>query len=297
MNQFDDQKYIYLVDKLRDKYISYPSTISVETLSVCNAYCSFCPYGNLERKGTMLPENIIDKIIDEVKSFPHELELNIVLSRVNEAFLDKRWFDIAIKFYNSRKNIYFGFFSNGSTVNKDIVAKLNTIPTVQYFNISLNYSVKEDYEANCRLNFNQIVNNINLLHQMKSGGFFRHHVVISRVGTNDARDDEFMSFVKKEFPLFSVKVAQEVDWLCDLPSSKRKIVDVVDLPCRQWFQAHILSDGREAFCCIDAEGQYSSGNIYHDSILNMYNHPSKKVARTASSRKQVDICRNCLMLP
>lgn len=297
MIHFDDDKYIGLVDSLRDKYSSYPSTVTIETMCLCNAYCSFCPYTRLDRKGTTLPDYIINKIIDEVKFFPSELELNIVLARVNETFLDKRWYDIAMKFYNSRANIKFGFFSNGSTIDKDIILKLDSIPTVQYFNISLNYSVKDEFAANSRLSFDRIISNISLLHQLKSDGFFRHHVVISRVGTNDARDDEFISFVKNKFPLFGIKVAQEAVWLCDLHSKKERIANIVDLPCRQWFQVHILSDGREAFCCIDAEGQYSSGNIYSDSIIQMYNHPDKIKARKALSRNQIAMCRKCLMLP
>lgn len=296
MRQFENDRYVKIVNDLRDKYSEYPSTISIETLSLCNAYCSFCPYSKLKRKGSLLPDNIIDKIVEEIKTFPHNLPLNIVLARVNETFLDKRWYDIALKFYNARKNIYFGFFSNGSTINREISSKLNNISSVQYLNISLNYSTKQDFENNSRLNFDKVLQNIRLLHQLKSEGLFRHNVVISRVGTNDAKDAEFSKFIKDNFPLFSVKVAQEATWLCDV-SGTQGDNGYKDLPCRQWFQVHILSDGREAFCCIDAEGQYSSGNIYDDSIIHMYNHPVKLKARMARSRAQVVLCKECVMVP
>jgi len=296
MSQFEPERYIELVDDLRSKYQSFPSTISIETLSLCNAYCSFCPYSKLKRKGSRLPDAIITKMINEVSSFPEDLELNIVLARVNETFLDKRWYDISMKFYYAKKNIKFGFFSNGSTINLDVISKLNSIPTVQYLNISLNYSSTEDFEANTKLDFNRIVNNIDLLHKQKKEGHFDPQVVISRVGSNDAKDAKFVAYVENRYPLFNVKVAQQVDWLCDFPE-KNGQGDYKNLPCRQWFHVHILSDGREAFCCIDAEGQHCSGNIYKDTLLQMYNHPNKQKVRKTKSRQEIDLCRECLMLP
>ncbi len=296
MDNFSATRYVELVDELKTKYQSFPSTISIETLCLCNAFCSFCPYDRIKRKGSKLPDNIINKIINEISQFPENVDLNIVLARVNETFLDKRWYDISKRLIEAKENIHFGFFSNGSTLSTDVLHKLNSLSKVQYLNISLNYSNKEEYESNIKLNFNKITDTIQLVHKQKSLGNFAPQVIISRVGSDDESDNIFKKYVYENYPLFKVKIASEAKWLCD-PVDYNCESTIGTLPCRQWFQVHILADGNDAFCCIDGEGQYSVGNIYQDTIIDIYNNSLKKRIRGTLSRHVVDICKKCSLLP
>jgi len=43
----------------------------VETIALCNAACSFCPYATLERKGTRMSDALVEKIIDDLTGIPH----------------------------------------------------------------------------------------------------------------------------------------------------------------------------------------------------------------------------------
>jgi sulfatase maturation enzyme AslB (radical SAM superfamily) len=51
-------------------YRDYPLFVVLETLALCNAKCGFCPYPTMERLGTKMPDQQIDKIISGLKAIP-----------------------------------------------------------------------------------------------------------------------------------------------------------------------------------------------------------------------------------
>jgi hypothetical protein len=74
---------------------------------------------------------------------------------------------------------------------------------------------------------------------------------------------------------------------------------VPDVGCRQWFNLHILSSGKSAFCCIDSDGRHGIGDAQSEHVINeIYNHPDKVKLRSAiASRLDVTACQFCSMLP
>lgn len=287
--------YTDLVKDLAKEYIDYPTTISIETKSHCNADCSFCPYSSLDRKGTVLPDRIIDKICTEISQFPKERKLNIVLARVNETFLDKRWLEIANKLLTAKSNITFGFFSNGSTLSNKIIQQLVTLKNVEYLNVSLNYSDPDEHAENMKLNFHKVIENMDRLHTLVENGEFKPLVVVSRVGTGDHKDKEFRDFVAKKFPKFRIKVASKSDWLGNVEVTGD--FDIPSEPCRQWFQLHILADGKQAYCCIDSSGDHGFGNIEDNSLLELYNHPElRRTRQLLPARTSVSTCSDCVLM-
>jgi len=75
--------------------MDFPAVISIETMSLCNAVCDFCPYPGLERKGERMPDELINKILDDVADIQDRPAWEVNLSRVNEPFLDNRVLDIS----------------------------------------------------------------------------------------------------------------------------------------------------------------------------------------------------------
>ena len=288
--------YTDLVRELTKHYIDYPKTISIETKSLCNADCSFCPYSSLERLGTELPDRVIDKICSEIAQFPKEHKLNVVLSRVNETFLDKRWFNIANKILEAKHDTTFGFFTNGSTLSNNNLEKLMRLRNVDYLNISLNYSDPKEHADNMKLDFTKVIRKMKKVHTLVETGHFKPLVVASRVGTGDQRDNDFKTFVEKEFPRFRIKIASQSDWLGNVEVTGN--FDIPSEPCRQWFQLHILADGKHAFCCIDSGGDFGFGNIENQTILEMYNHPElKRIRQKLPPRTDVSTCKDCVLRP
>ena len=54
----------------REYYLDWPKEVSIETFAKCNAACTFCPYTTLDRIGTKMPDELIERIIDELKDHP-----------------------------------------------------------------------------------------------------------------------------------------------------------------------------------------------------------------------------------
>ena len=72
--------------------MKYPAHVHMETMALCNASCSFCPYPSLERKGATMPTALIEKIIDDLTSIPRSVPFQLSPFKVNEPFLDRRLF-------------------------------------------------------------------------------------------------------------------------------------------------------------------------------------------------------------
>ena len=49
-------------------YLDFPSVLGIETMALCNAACEFCPYPVLERKGAVMPDTLIEKILDDIQN-------------------------------------------------------------------------------------------------------------------------------------------------------------------------------------------------------------------------------------
>src|SRR5579863_2971458 len=119
------EDYRRLLGERRDsRYLDYPYEVTFETMVLCNAACEFCPYPTLSRKGDVMSDALISKIIDQCRSLPSDLPLQIVPHRVNEPFLDKRMFDICKTVNDSLPNAEIQLFSNASPLNTKNLLKL-----------------------------------------------------------------------------------------------------------------------------------------------------------------------------
>src|SRR5437762_10121424 len=64
-------------------YLDFPAVLSIETLSLCNAACDFCPYPGLTRKGEAMPDHLIEKMLTEIEGIDKRPPFQVNLSRVN----------------------------------------------------------------------------------------------------------------------------------------------------------------------------------------------------------------------
>ncbi|MDP6951424.1 MAG: radical SAM protein, partial [Alphaproteobacteria bacterium] len=136
------------VDLLRASvHAKYPRHVHLETLAVCNAACSFCPYPTLEREGTRMPDALIDKIIADLAAISRQVPFMLAPYKVNEPFLDARLPDILHRINARLPNAAICLFSNGSAFTERSLSKLATVRNIEYLVISLNECEAEPYEA------------------------------------------------------------------------------------------------------------------------------------------------------
>jgi hypothetical protein len=277
-------------------YLGFPKTVSIETLALCNAACNFCPYPNLTRKGEAMPDSLIDKIFSDIEDIPARPAFEITLARVNEPFLDSRVMDISMDIERRFPEASSMFFSNGTPLTEKNLLRLSQLRRVSFLNVSLNDHRPKVYEAIMRLPFDKTFARLNLIQQMKASGVLKFPVYVSRVGDGTAADDEFLEWVRTTYPSLSGLVTPRGDWMGAIPGP---LSPVPDVGCRQWFNLHLLSSGKSAFCCVDSDGRNGIGDARSEHVIHeIYNHPDKRKLRSAiASRLEVKACQVCPMLP
>ena len=255
-------------------YMDQPGEVSIETLSLCNARCTFCPYPSLERKGERMNDEMLTRIIDEMNSF----EVPFVFSpfKVNEPYLDKRLFDICHRVKAPKR-----IFTNGAPLTRRNIEKTEEIKDVIHLWISLN--AIEDHEEVMGIPLPK--KNLDLLHEMVEKKQFTKEVVVSAVEGTEG----FVEYVEKNYPLFRPFRISKEGWLGDIPTDH----EVPHSACARWFELSIISDGTISLCCMDGQAKFPIGHV-DDGLLNVYNAPHWRERREKLlDRYEVYPCSTC----
>ena len=269
-----------------------PMEVTIETYALCNAACTFCPYPDLDRQGVKMPDGLFRKIVDDLVSGGPPLPPIMSLSRVNEPFLDTRYFEfcdyIAVRLPDTRLR----HFTNVTPLGATMLDRLLGLENTASVKISFNDHRPVEYERTMSLDFDRAYRNARGFHDRAERGEVPFPVRMGRVGDGTVADADFVEWVRREFPLFQPVITPRFDWI-----GRVDVEPVGSIPavgCAQWFQLNFLADGRCAFCCIDSDGHHGTGNAADSHVLDIYNSPERRRLRERSqARKDIDICAGC----
>ena len=275
--------YQYNYEKLRRSvHKDYPTEIHIETQTICNAACTFCPYPDLDRKGDKMDDELIDKIIDDLKEIPAHVKYSISPFKVSDPFLDKRIFKIISKINDELPNANIRLFTNGSALTDKNLEATRNIKNLANLWISLNEVDEDRYYALMGLNLNKVLDNLDNLHAKVSNGY-PHQVVLSRVSNQTDYDSDFVKFTKDRYPLFNSLLTKRSDWVGKVKEDN--LDEVPNLGCLRWFEISIMSNGQVSLCCMDGHGDHCIGDVKSQSVMEVYNSKEyKKMRRMANSR-------------
>ena len=277
---------------LRETYLDWPYEISIETFSKCNAHCSFCPYPTLDRIGTKLSDETLNRIIEELKDHPHPFVLSPF--KVNEPFLDKRLIPFCRKVEEQVPNAVLRIFTNGSALTPRHIEEVAGLKRVMHLWVSLNEHRADEYHKLMGLDFERTAGNLDTLHAAVAAGAFGHEVVVSKVaaeGLDDPVQQEFWGYVNQRWPRFKVHVIKPDGWLGDISLGSPEIPDA---PCSRWFELSITATGKVSLCCMDSSAAYTIGDVNEQSLFEIYNGKAWRQNRLAMwSRKNVHPCSTC----
>lgn len=278
----------------RSPYLDYPQEVHIETLALCNASCSFCPYPTMERQGDRMPDELIDKIIGDLKAIPASLPFNISPFKVNEPLLDKRIFAVCDKIVAELPNAQLRLFTNGSPLNAKMIERIAAIRRLNNLWVSLNEIEAQAYEALMQLPLERTLRNLDAVHEALQHKRFPHPVVVSRVMDGTARDQAFAQFVKRRYPLFQPFLIGTGNWSGQVEVGANRRVPSVG--CWRWYELSIMASGKVALCCMDGEGKHVIGDVSRQSVLEIYNAPEyRKMRQYTFSRKAAAApCDSCI---
>lgn len=272
-----------MFDELREHYGTQPNEVSVETQSLCNARCTFCPYPTLGRRGTRMPEGLLHRLIDEMAEFRHPFFFSPF--KVNEPLLDARLIPLCRRFNERVPHGALRIFSNGSALTARQVDDLATLVRVAHLWVSLNTHRPAEYSRVMGLDFERTARRLDGLHERED---FPHPVVISRVGP----DEDFVRYVRWRWPRFRIATIKRDAWI-DYTAADD--ASVPHSPCGRWWELNITATGKAALCCMDAEARFGFGDANTHSLLEIYNHPTVKAWRDGMTDRRAagSPCERC----
>ena len=278
-------------------YLDYPRLVHLETLAVCNAACEFCPYPTLERKGTRMPDALIEKIVDDLRAIPADLPFQLAPYKVSDPFLEPRLFDIIDLAASRLPGMRVSFITNGAALIDRHVEKLLKAPRVLYLQVSLNYDNAAEYEKAMKLSFDRTLARLDALHARKLEGQIPFPVRLSRVSCDRRSDQRFARWARARYPQFPVELNPRNDWIGEV-KTEGALTQVPSAPCHRWFDLSITATGLVAMCCMDGKTQYPKGDVNTQNALAIYNQPRlRELRRTLLSRQRAGSpCERCTYL-
>ena len=105
---------------MQSAFMDYPMEVSVETMALCNARCTFCPYPTLDRKGEKMSDELLNKLVDEMISWNREMYFSPF--KLNEPLFDKRTLPLCESINKRSQKIVLRIFTNGSALTPDNIA-------------------------------------------------------------------------------------------------------------------------------------------------------------------------------
>ena len=267
---------------LREHCVEYPNEVSVETMALCNARCTFCPYPTMERKGERMSDELLDKIVTEIISWRRPMFFSPF--KVNEPLLDARTIPLCERLNREAPWVTIRLFTNGSALTPAKVEEIGRLKNVVHLWVSLNSHIPEEYERLMGLRFELTAKRLDHLHAQD----FPHPVVLSTVGYPN---EDFRRYCFDLWPKFESVALKRDAWLGQI---EPQAGGVPDAPCARWFELSIAATGESSRCCMDGEAKYGFGNAREKSLYDIYNHADLRSWREGLlSRKTVPVCSTC----
>jgi len=267
--------------------------VSVEPSNICNSKCVMCPYPKMTRSKEIMAIDLFRKIVDDCYN---EGVRNFNLNFYNEPFLDTLIFD-RIKYLKS-KGLKVSLYSNGSVVNESIYDKIFE-SGIDRISFSVDGVKKETYEKIRKgLNFEETTKNIiGLIKRKRDKGFLHPKIRVVFVRQKDNKNEvgEYKNFWKDKADSIVISTDDNRNsnsgFFKYLRSKK-------PFPCRKiWTETIVMSNGKVALCCIDADGEVVLGDFNKQTLRQIWESAKFKKIREFHLNYEADkitLCKNCL---
>lgn len=261
-----------------DEVSKFPKYVELQTTSVCNSYCSICPYGIVESKfeKQKMSDELINKILDECEQHRDEIE-NIVPYVNNEPFLDTRMVDILRNI--KRRGLKVELSTNGSCLSEEVSRAIVDENLIDDFRISFFAADRENYNILMpRLNYDQVVKNIRYFsdYNHSKGNPVHVNIIMILVENLDMQEN-----IDKVESMFNIKV-RPFGYLdrAGTNKDKNKLLEAEELSVsklvgcstrrpNEWLS--ILANGDIYLCTQDWNREYRIDSVAEKSIEEVWN--------------------------
>ena len=267
-----------------------PRLVAIETTSRCNATCNFCPYPQKETEKGAMDQALFEKIIDDCTRFPLA-KIEPLLN--GEPFVDPRIIERLEHIRRRLPRTILHLVTNGNAMIPRRADEVAEMGGVDRLIISLNTLDPIVYRNVMGLDLERTLQNISHVLDPKRRRRVARRIYVRMVRRPDStleEQDRFLAFCRahRVRPFILAQHNYKGDIESDLP--------IPSHPCQMLDRVDILSDGRVALCCSDAEGKYAWGDVRKQSVLEIYRGAVARRYRDAhrrGRRRDLEPCRGC----
>lgn len=245
--------------------------VQIETTTVCNQRCNFCPVSNSKRPKQTMSMGILDKILNEISVFPVEA---IYLNGFNEPTYDKELVAKVerIRAAGYKKRIHLN--SNGSGLEPELTDKLIEAE-VTSFSINISTVDEARYRKTRGTNdLQKVFRNLPyLLIHAREKGIEVNLVILGFLDKLHLTD--IRKICESFYPLpQELLICPIVNYACDhrtiAPNGYRQALrGCAENRHKQWL--HCNADGQVIFCCQDYNTAYPIGDVTIQSVIEIFN--------------------------
>jgi len=274
--------------------------VQIETTSVCNHRCYFCPVSTDKREKTTLSVDKIQKIIAGLQNYPIE---TIALSGFMEATYDKELVEKITVIRNGGYQV--DIYSNGSGLRPALTDRLLELGIQSFtFNLST-LDEAQYYQTRGTKGLPKVLPNLDYLLAQEAVKNQQTKVTIVVVGALDRRHAENVEMVRQRFantPVSNIYIIPMVEFagkkdqgLLPIPLPHEKLQGCLWKRDLDWL--HFDATGEAILCCHDYFSQYKMGNIETANVREIYQgEPIQQWRHWISGEEEAPedfICHRC----
>lgn len=282
--------------------MNFPKYLSIQTTSLCNASCVFCPYKETK---DMLPNKIMDmklyvKIIDECANYKNIDR--IILYMNNEPLTDPYLID---RINYAKEKVPWAsvhILTNGLSLTEEMADKLID-SKLDWIGVSFHGIKKDTIERAMGIPFETALNRINgFIEKARVKKDIKEYVMVTflrhkYLGIEEKNEaiDYWKSKGIERISYFDGPVSRAGN-VKDLkrPPHKEKIIG-----CRSiWADEmiHVVEDGKVVLCCMDWKREVVLGDLSDQSIYDVWNGKRKHVWESILGKDDMPesfLCKRC----
>lgn len=304
MNDLIDHRWQVLEIGEERTYMKKFKKFYIETTSICNLACSFCP--PTERQARFIKVEDFNKILDDIKPHTDYIYFHVKGEPLLHPKIDQL-LDLSYE-----KGFKVNITTNGTLIHK-AAPKLLGKPALRQMNFSLHsfdgHAGSENREGYLREIFNFVREATALSDLIVSFRLWNltrdnveNHIRSRNRATLGLIEEEFKldyRIEEKVVPGSGVKIAERIylnqDVEFDWPDLKAEEDDGRGFCHALRNQAGILVDGTVIPCCLDGEGVINLGNVYDKPFSEIVEGERANRLYEGFSRREAveELCRKC----
>lgn len=284
----------YGINEMKEADLKY---LAIEITNRCNLKCSMCvSHGATVYKGQaegyppFMDIDLFREIVAQYKRLPGSGFKSVTPQFQGESLLDARF----LRFCEilEEAGIHFGFTTNATLLNQELVKSLLEFRFFSSINFSLDGLSKSTYESiRIGAKYESVVENIDyFLKAVKSRK--KPHRSMTFV-CQDANRHELDDFIRRWHPRISINV----NTICKNGRPVEYKWKPARIPCQDVFSfMAVLTNGKVATCCRDYEYTMDMGNLGQNSLAEIWHgirYNELRLAQVKGNYEKFPLCRDC----